>query len=65
MNNNYDGAAPFVDPGKVQSYIRVDADKVHAKNGKDELGRDVFVVPTNRPLNLSGKGAVGGFRKRY
>jgi len=65
MNNNYDSAASSVSARKVQSYVRVDADKVNAVSGKGYLGRDVYVVPTDRPLDLHNRGATGGYRKRY
>ena len=41
---------------KVRSYVRVDADKVRARSGREELhGRDVFVVPGDVTLGKSAK----------
>mmetsp|Transcript_30477 Transcript_30477/g.89788 ORF Transcript_30477/g.89788 Transcript_30477/m.89788 type:complete len:117 (-) Transcript_30477:861-1211(-) len=63
LTNNYDGAASS-NAHKVAAYVRIDADKVNYRSGKDELGRDVYVVPGNG-VDLTDKGAVGGYRKRY
>lgn len=59
--NNYDGAASSVGSSKVRSYVRVDADKiVGAVNGRDRLGRDVFVVPGD--VKLGSASAKLGYR---
>ena len=60
LHNNYDGAASSVRSSKVQSYVRVDADKVNAFNGRDQLGRDVFVVPGD--VHLAKSSAKLGHR---
>ena len=60
LRNNYDGAASSVGSSKVRSYVRVDADKVSAVNGRDSLGRDVFVVPGG--VNLGESSAKLGHR---
>jgi len=54
--NNYDGAGSSMGSSKVRSYVRVDADKVRARSGREELhGRDVFVVPGDVTLGKSAK----------
>ena len=60
LNNNYDGAASSYGSSKVQSYVRVDADRVGAISGRKELGRDVFLVPGD--LALGNVGAKFGQR---
>ena len=60
LHNNYDGAASSVGSSKVRSFVRVDADKVGAVNGRDSLGRDVFVVPGG--VNLGKSSAKLGYR---
>ena len=54
LNNNYDGAAGAYGSSHVESYVRVDADKVNYKSGRSDLNRDVFVVPGNVNLNKAG-----------
>lgn len=48
LANNYDGAVGSAT--RVEGYVRVDADKVQARSGQDELGRNVWVVPGNLDL---------------
>ena len=60
LDNNYDCAASSVQPSKVDAYVRVDADRVGARSGRDALGRDVFVVPGD--LHLASAGASIGRR---
>jgi len=57
LDNNYAGAAGTRGADKVQSYVRVDADRVAGAvdNGRGSLGRDVFVHRGD--LNLSAAGA--------
>ena len=45
---------------RVESFVRVDADRVKYRSGRDELGRDVFVVPGD--VNLRKAGAKLGDR---
>lgn len=58
LSNNYDGASSSYGSSKVESYVRVDADRVNAVSGRDALGRDVFVVPGDVKLSRSG-GHIG------
>merc|ERR1712050_240691 len=61
LRNNYDSAAFSYNSSKVQGYVRVDADKVVAVNGRKELGgRDVFVVPGD--VDLPHANAKIGYR---
>ena len=60
LSNNYDGAAQSYGKDKVQSYVRVDADRVGAISGRRKLGRDVFVVPGD--LDLEGTGEPNSSR---
>ena len=62
LRNNYDGAADGVRPSRVESYVRVDADRVGAESGRDRLGRDVWVVPGVDGVRLHGTGATFGHR---
>jgi hypothetical protein len=44
LSNNY-GASSSYDASRVSSYVRVDADRLDYRSGRNELGRNVFVVP--------------------
>ena len=57
LQNNYNGGG---DASRVEGYVRVDTDRVNARSGRDELGRDVFVVPGG--VNLSKANAKLGYR---
>ena len=58
LENNY--GTRNANKEKVGGYVRVDADKVKAISGRNELGRNVFKVPGN--LNLDGTNAKAGVR---
>jgi hypothetical protein len=60
LGNNYDGAASSMGSSKVQSFVRVEADKVGAISGRATLGRDVFVVPGD--VALGSASAKLGYR---
>jgi hypothetical protein len=62
LRNNYDGASAGVHASRVESYVRVDADRVGAVSGRDALGRDVFVAPSADGVHLQGTGARFGYR---
>ena len=64
MKNNYGGASSARRP-KTQAYVRVEKDRVCARNGGKDLGRDVYVVHTTRDLKLGKAGVKMGERKRY
>ena len=51
LSNNYDGAATSHGRSQVESYVRVDADRVNYRSGRSDLGRDVFVVPGDVKLS--------------
>lgn len=63
LQNNYDGAGSAGKADLVEAYVRVDADLVRHSGGrgKQELGRNVFVVPGD--VDLADAGAYIG--KRY
>jgi hypothetical protein len=61
LTNNY-GHAQGRDASKVAGYVRVDADRVSAKSGRDALGRDVWCVPGDG-VDLRAAGATYGRRK--
>ena len=63
LDNNYSKQRAR-DTEKVECYIRIDADKVDYMDGRDRLGRDVFVVPGDEGVNLSDAGAKFGPRLR-
>ena len=58
LANNYGSASGSRD--KVESFIRVDADRVGASSGRAALGRDVWVVPGG--VDLKSAGASVGSR---
>jgi hypothetical protein len=60
LSNNYDGASSSYDMSRVESYVRVDADRLPHRSGREDLGRDVFVVPGS--VKLSSAGGVVGHR---
>ncbi|KAJ8613106.1 hypothetical protein CTAYLR_004780 [Chrysophaeum taylorii] len=60
MTNNYDGAASTRDASKVDSYVRVDAARVQAENGRAATSRDVWKVDGD--VKLADAGAKIGSR---
>merc|ERR1712187_79829 len=52
LENNYGNAC--ADSSRVESYVKVDANKVNATSGKDRLGRDVYVVKGDVDLASAG-----------
>lgn len=60
LRNNY-GNASISDRHRVEAYVRLDADKVAARSGRDQLGRDVHVV-AGGDLSLAGVDARFGRR---
>jgi membrane-bound ClpP family serine protease len=60
LQNNY-GDAHTASDTKVQGYVRIEADKIQARSGRDVLGRDVHVVP-GTGLDIKKLGARFGSR---
>jgi len=60
LENNY-GGIHASKQSKVDAYVRVDADRVQAQNGRNNLGRDVW--KTNGNIYLDKTGAFAGQRK--
>jgi hypothetical protein len=58
LSNNYGGSTSS--KSRVESYVRVDADKVGARSGQDQLGRNVWVVDGD--LHLKNANAKVGQR---
>mmetsp|Transcript_5238 Transcript_5238/g.12747 ORF Transcript_5238/g.12747 Transcript_5238/m.12747 type:complete len:181 (-) Transcript_5238:44-586(-) len=60
LSNNYAAGASARGASKVESYVRVDADRVRSNltNGRDALGRDVFLHKGDLDLGAAG-GKVG------
>lgn len=64
VRNNYDQTDPTArHAAKVDSYIRVDADRVSAQNGRNALHRDVWKVAG--PVDLKQANAKLGTRNNY
>ena len=63
LDNNYSKQGAR-DNAKVECYIRINADEVEYVDGRDRLGRDVFVVPGDEGVYLSDAGATFGPRLR-
>lgn len=62
LENNY-GSQSWAKSEKTQGYVRVDADKVDAKSGRDQLGRDVRVVEGD--VSLASSGSKTGHRTQW
>jgi len=61
LTNNYGSSKIHKErAAKTKSYVRVDADKVGAYDGADQLGRNVWKVQGD--LDLRNKNAKFGYR---